>query len=160
MIITFIDHLTKQAHWCAGKKSFDAVEFVRLFIDEVVRLHGMPSEIVSDRDARFQDYWGEVTRRLGSRLLKSMAFHPQTDSQAENSNKTLVRYLQTFATHQVNNWDQLLPLAEFAYNSSIHRSTKMAPFKADLGYTPELQLDPIATLAGTTRQSKNVLQGG
>jgi hypothetical protein len=158
-IITFIDHLTKRAHWRACKKSLDAAGFAQIFVDEVVRLHGMPSEIVSDRDVRFQDYWEEVTRRLGSRLLKSTAFHPQTDGQAENSNKTVVRYLRAFATHQVDDWDQLLPLAEFAYNSSIHRSTKMAPFKVDLGYTPDLPLDSVATVA-TKKHSSSSLRGG
>jgi hypothetical protein len=67
----------------------------------------MLEEIVSDRDVRFQDYWKEVTRDLGSRLSKSTAFHPQTDGQAENSNKIVVRYLAAFATNQIDDWDQL-----------------------------------------------------
>jgi hypothetical protein len=94
----------------------------------------------------------------GYRLLKSTAFHPETDGQAENSNKMVIRYLQAFATSQVDEWDQLLPLAEFAYNSSIHRSIKVAPFKADLGYRRDLPLDSIARLTG--KQSKSSLQGG
>jgi hypothetical protein len=159
-IVNFIDHLTKHAHWRACKKSLDAAGFAQLFVDEVVRLHDMPSEIVSDRDVRFQDYWKEVARRLGSRLLKSTAFHPQTNGQAENANKTVVRYLRCFATHQVDDWDELLPLAEFAYNSSIHRSTTISPFEADLGYTPDLPLDAIASTAMRARaQSIAALQG-
>jgi hypothetical protein len=155
-IVTFVDHLTKRAHWRPCKKTLDAAGFAQLFVDEIVRLHGMPSEIVSDRDVRFQDYWAEVVRRLGSRLSKSTAFHPQTDGQAENANKTVVRYLQAFATHQVDDWDQLLPLAEFTYNSSIHRSTKMAPFEADLGYTPDLPLDAVTSIK---TQSASALRG-
>jgi hypothetical protein len=157
-IVTFINHLTKRAHWRACKKTLDAAGFAQLFVDEVVRLHGMPSQIVSDRDVRFQDYWMEVTRRLGSRLLKSTSFHLQTDGQAENANKTVERYLRAFSTHQIDDWDQLLPLAEFAYNLSIHRSTKMTPFEADLGYTPDLPLDSIAM--ATQKQSKSSLRGG
>jgi hypothetical protein len=124
---TFVDYLTKRVHRRACKISLDAAGFASLFVDNVVRLHGVPKEVVSDRDVRCQDVWTEVTTRLGTRLLKSTAFHPQTDGLAENSNKTCTKYLKAFATHSSEAWDQMLPVAEFAYNSSVHRSTKMTP---------------------------------
>jgi hypothetical protein len=74
-----------------GKVCFvtTSVLAVRLYAEEVVRLHGIPSGILSNRDMCFQDYWEVVTRRLGSRLLKSPAFHPQTDSHCANPNTTV-----------------------------------------------------------------------
>jgi hypothetical protein len=76
----------------------------------------------------------------------STAFHPEMDGLAENSNKTVVRYLRGFATHDQAIWDDYLPLEENAYNSSVHRSTKMTPFELDLGYERPLPLDLIADL--------------
>jgi len=76
----------------------------------------------------------------------SMAFHPETDGLSENSNKMVVRYLCGFATYNQANWDDYLPLAEYAYNSSVHRSTKQTPFDLDLGYEPRLPVELIAEL--------------
>jgi hypothetical protein len=141
-IVTFVDHMTQRAHWRACRKTIEAPAFARIFIDDIVRLHGVPQEVVSDRDVRFTaDYWREVARILQTKLLMSTAFHPETDGLSENSNKTVVRYLRGFATHDQANWDDYLPLAEYAYNSSVHRSTKMTPFELDLGYEPPLPLD-------------------
>jgi hypothetical protein len=109
-IVTFVDHMTKRAHWRACKKTIDAPAFARIFIDDIVRLHGVPQEVVSDRDVRFTaDYWKEVARILQTKLLMSTAFHPETDGLSENSNKTVVRYLRGFATHDQANWDDYLP---------------------------------------------------
>jgi hypothetical protein len=158
-VVTFVDYLTKRVHWRACKKTLDAAGFAQLFIDNVIRLHGVPEEVVSDRDVRFQDFWTEVTRRMGTKLLKSTAFHPQTDGLAENSNKTITEYLKAYATHSPDNWDEMLPLAEFAYNSSVHRSTKMTPFRLDLGYDPQIPLNALARAARQGRPSASTLQG-
>jgi hypothetical protein len=108
-VVTFVDYLTKRVHWRACKKSLDAAGFATLFVDNVVRLHGVPKAVVSDRDVRFQDFWTEVTRRMGTRLLKSTAFHPQTDGLAEINNKTVTKYLKAYATHCPDDWDEMLP---------------------------------------------------
>jgi transposase InsO family protein len=160
-IVTFVDHMTKRAHWRACKKTIDAPAFARMFIDDIVRLHGVPQEVVSDRDVRFTaDYWREVARILQTKLLMSTAFHPETDGLSENSNKTIVRYLRGFTTHDQANWDDYLPLAEYAYNSSVHRSTKQTPFELDLGYAPPLPLDLIADLQRPqANASAKTLQG-
>jgi hypothetical protein len=152
-VVTFVDYLTKRVHWRACKKSLDAAGFASLFIDNVIRLHGVPKEVVSDRDVRFQDFWTEVTRHMGTQLLKSTAFHPQTDGLAEINNKTITKYLKAFTTHCPEDWDEMLPLAEFAYNSSTHRSTKMTPFRLDLGWDPAIPLDTLAAAALPPGQS-------
>jgi len=141
-IVTFVDHMTKRAHWRACKKTIDTPPFARIYIDDIVCLHGVPHEVVSHCDVRFTaDYCREVARILQTKLLMSMAIHPETDGLSENSNKTVVHYLRGFATHDQANWDDYLPLAEYAYNSSVHCSTKQMPFELDLGYEPPLPLD-------------------
>ena len=139
--------MTKRAHWRACKKPLDAPAFACIFIDDIVRLHGVPEEVVLDHDVHFTaDYWREVARILQTKLLMSTAFHPETDGLSENSNKTVVRYLHGFATHDQANWDDYLALAEYAYNSSVHHSMKQTPFELDLGYEPPLPLVLIADL--------------
>jgi putative transposase len=146
-IVTFVDHMTNRAHWRACRKTIDAPAFARIFIDDIVRLHGVPQEVVSDRNVRFTaDYWREVTRILQTKLLMSTAFHPETDGLSENSNKMVVRYLRLFATHDQANSDNYLPLANYAYNSSVHRSTKLTPFELDLGFELPLSQDLSADL--------------
>jgi len=160
-IVKFVDHMTKRAHWRACRKIIDAQAFAGIFIDDIVHLHGVPHEVVSDRDVRFTaDYWREVARILLTKLLMSTAFHPETDGLSENSNKTVVRYLGGIATHHQANWDDYLPLAEYAYNSSVHRSTKITPFEVDLGYEPPLLMDLIADLQRVqANESAKTLQG-
>jgi len=113
-------------------------------MDNLFRLHRVPQEVVSDRDVCFTAYyWRDVSRILQTKLLMSTAFHPETDGLSENSNKMGVRFLRGFATHDHAYWDYYLPLAEYAYNSSVHHSTKQTPFELDLGYEPPLPLDLI-----------------
>jgi len=146
-IVTFVDHMTNRAHWWACKKTVDAPAFVRIFIDNIGRLLGVPPEVVSDRDVRFTAvYWREVARILQTKLLMSMAFHPETDGRSKNSNKTGVRYLRGFTTHNKANWDDYLPLQEYAYNSSVHRSKKQTPFELDLCSELPLLWDLMADL--------------
>jgi putative transposase len=160
-IETFVHHMTKRAHWRACKKTIDAPAFTRMAIDHIVRLHGVPQEVVSDREVRFTaDYWRQVTTILQTKLLMSTVFHTETDCLSENLNKTVVCYLRGFATHDQGNWDNYLPFAEYAYNSSIHRSTKQTPFELDLGYNPPLPLDLIADLQRPqAKESAKTLQG-
>jgi hypothetical protein len=146
-IVTFVDHMTKRAHWRACNKTIDTPAFARMFIDDIVRLHGVPQEVVSDRDVGFTaDYWREVVRILQTKLPITTAFHPETDGLSENSNKMVVRYLRGFTTHDPANWDNYLPLAEYAYDSSVHHSTNQTPFELDLGYKQPLPLDLITDL--------------
>jgi hypothetical protein len=144
---TFVDHMPKRAHWRACRKTIDAPAFAWILIDEILRLHRVPQEVVLDRDARFTaDYGREVARILQTKLLMSTAFHPETDSLSENLNKTVVHYFSGFATHDQGNLDHSLPLGVYAHNSSVHHSTKMTPVELDLGYESPLPLDLIADL--------------
>lgn len=145
-MITFIDGLTKGAHRRAtAEKSLTAERFAEIFVDFYFRLHGLPTDIVSDRDVRFtSEWWRHLTKIWQTKLKMSTAFHPQTDGQAEKANSIVERYLRSFVRTRPEEWDRLLSLAEFSYNAHHHQSTGLASFEADLGYIPRLPMDIIA----------------
>jgi hypothetical protein len=131
-IVTFVDHFSKRVPWMPCTKTIDAAEFAQLFLEAIIQLHGVPREIVSNRDMCFtSDFWAEVSKRLQTKLLMSMVFHPQTDGLSEISNKQVTRYLQAFTTHHQDQWDTMLPPAEYAYNTSMHSCTDRSPFELD-----------------------------
>ena len=112
-----------------------------------VHLHGLPNVIVSDRDVRFtSDFWKKLMKVWKTKLAMSTAFHPQTDGLAEKANSIVERYLRAYATNRQRSWDKLLPLAEFAYNSTIQTAIKMTPFEADIGYVPRMPLDTVVAV--------------
>ena len=145
-IVTFIDALTKRAHWVATcEKSLTAERFAEIFLDSYFRLHGLPDSIVSDRDPRFTgDVWQHLTKLWGTRTRMSTAFHPQTDGQAEKANSIVERYLRTFAAANERDWDRLLAMTEFSYNSHVHKAAGLSPFEADTTENPRMPLHVIA----------------
>ncbi|GJT84056.1 DNA/RNA polymerases superfamily protein [Tanacetum coccineum] len=101
-----------------------------LFQQEIIRLHGTPSAIVSDRDPRFTSrFWKGLQKAWGTRLKFSTAFHPETDGQSERTIQTLEDMLRSCALEWTGNWDDYICLVEFAYNNSWHASIKCAPFE-------------------------------
>ena len=114
---------------------------LQLYIDYVVKHHGLPEDLVSDRDRRFLSrFWRSIFNSLGTELSPSTAYHPQSDGQTERTNRTLKTCLRAFADARQTNWDQLLAPLEFAYNNSCHGSTHESPFQLTYGYSPALQL--------------------
>jgi hypothetical protein len=115
-------------------------ELAKLFAKEIWRLHGLPSEIVSDRDAKFTSHlWKELMEHLDVKLSMSTAFHPQTDGQTERVNSVLEQYVRHYCSFQQDDWVDLLPMAEFAYNTAVSETTKMSPFQANYMFQPETQ---------------------
>ena len=106
----------------------------KLYVQEVVRLHGVPTAIVSDRDSCFTSrFWQSLQRELGTKLKFSMAFHPQTDGQSERTIQTLEDMLRACVIEFWGSWDEHVALMEFAYNNQYHSSIDMAPFEALYG---------------------------
>ena len=133
-----VDRFTKMAHFILIEKGPRTAEnCAKLFLANVWRAHGLPSDIVSDRDAVFTGaFWSELTKRLGVRLRMSTAFRPQTDGQTERINQTLEQYLRQFCNYEQNDWCDMLPLAEYSYNNSVTTATQMSPFYANYGFHP------------------------
>jgi hypothetical protein len=133
-----IDRFTKMAHFIPlPKNGKTASDLARIFAREVWRHHGLPSDIVSDRDSRFTSaIWQEFLKQSGIRPRMSTAFHPQTDGQTERLNQTIEAYLRAFVSYEQDDWVSLLPMAEFAYNNSTTNATDMSPFYANYGFHP------------------------
>ena len=150
-IVVFVCKLIKRVIYVACKTACSAPQVAQLFMRHVVREHGMPTRIISDRDPRFTaSFWKSFWSTLGTTLAMSTAYHPQTDGQTENSNKTLEQILRSVVDFNQTDWDELLPAAEMAVNNSKNATTGYSPFYLDTGRDMQLPLDAaIAPLHGT-----------
>ncbi|KAG2815871.1 hypothetical protein PC111_g13391 [Phytophthora cactorum] len=137
-VVDFVDRFSKMVHLAAVPAEVTAVQTVRLFVDMVFKHHGMPLDIVSDRDPRFTArFWQEVFTLLGTQLSMSTADHPQTDGQTERVNHVLGDLLKSYA-HSFQQWSACLPMAEFATTTSVHASTGNTPFYVNAMRHPRL----------------------
>ena len=133
-IWVIVDRLTKCAHFVPIKKTFSLDKLSQIYIKEIIRLHGTPVSIVSDRDPRFiSKFWKSLHATLGTKLSFSSAHHPQIDGQSERTIQTLEDMLRACSLEWKGNWDEHLSLAEFSYNNSFHASIGVAPFEALYG---------------------------
>lgn len=143
IILVIVDRFTKYAHYLPLKHPFTAHQVAKLLLDSVVKLHGIPHTMVSDRDRIFLSHiWQELFTALGTKLLHSTAYHPQTDGQTERVNQCLEMYLRCAVQQSPSKWKKWLPMAELWYNSSFHTTLGCSPFKALYGYEPSLGLVP------------------
>ncbi|KAL4039222.1 hypothetical protein IC575_002871 [Cucumis melo] len=134
VIWVVVDRLTKSAHFVPGKSTYTASKWAQLYMSEIVRLHGVPVSIVSDRDARFTSkFWKGLQTAMVTRLDFSTAFHPQTDGQTERLNQVLEDMLRACALEFPGSWDSHLHLMEFSYNNTYQATIGMAPFEALYG---------------------------
>jgi hypothetical protein len=131
-----VDRFTKMAHFIPLTEK-TATHVAKQFITHIWRAHGLPDDIVSDRDTAFTSkFWKEVMNFLGVKQRMSTAFHPQTDGQTERINQVLEAYLREYCNYEQNDWAELLPLAEFTYNNSFSSATGLSPFYANYGFHP------------------------
>lgn len=129
-----MDRLTKSAHFLPIRVGDSLSTLSQLYINEIVRLHGAPVSIVSDRDPRFvAEFWRTLHKALGTQLHHSTAHHPETDGQSERTIQILEDMLRACVLDFGGSWNKHLALAEFAYNNSYQASIGMAPFEALYG---------------------------
>ena len=129
-----VDRLTKSAHFLAIRETWPVTRLATEFMDQIVRLHGVPKTIVSDRDGRFTSrFWQQVHESLGTRLHFTTAYHPQSDGQSERTIQTLEDMLRACVLDWGGHWSDHLALIEFSYNNSWHASIQMAPYEALYG---------------------------
>lgn len=148
VILVVVDRFTKYAHFLPLKHPYTAASVAKAVFQTVVRLHGMPASIVSNRDKVFtSNFWKELFSLLDTKLQMQMSstYHPQSDGQTERVNQSLEMYLRCATHAQPTKWFHWLPLAEFWYNTSHHMSLGCSPFKAlyhqepHYGMLPDLQ---------------------
>ena len=129
-----VDRLTKSVHFLAVRMTFTLEEFYRLYIREIIRLHGVPVSIVSDRDPRFTvHFWKSFQKDMGTRLAMSTTFQSQTDGQSERTIHVLEDMLRACVFDHKGSLEEHLPLVEFVYNNSYPTSKQMAPYEALYG---------------------------
>jgi hypothetical protein len=145
-IIVVVDRLTKLAHFIPCTTKCSALDVAKMFHDNIFRLHGIPKEIISDRDPRFTSkFWEQLCHHLGTQRNMSTPYHPQSDGQTERMNRVLEEMLRHFVTPYQTDWVSHLTNCEFAINNAVQESTGFSPFYLTYGYhplTPATMLNP------------------
>ena len=115
--------------------TYTAPQIAELFFKEIFKLHGLPRNIISDRDSKFLNlFWKEIFKLTRTELTPSTSYHPQIDGQTKIVNKWIEGYLRNYVTGQKNTWVKWLYLGEYCYNNTHHMSIGMSPFKELYGY--------------------------
>jgi hypothetical protein len=156
-LVVFVDKLTRMVHLVPFRREgFTSAEFGKVFVQEIVRLHGVPDTIISDRDPLFgSTWWQQVTNDLKIHHHMSTAFHPQTDGTTEKMNDVVESALRHYTNESGSDWDQFLAGVEFALNNSICEATRISPFRFNYGYSPKMPLD-VERTEGSVPNARNV----
>jgi len=142
-ILVIVDHLSKQAIFIPTHDTITSVELAYLFVVHVFSKHGVPSHVTSDRGSEFvSHFFHSLGTALDMRLHFTSGYHPEANGQAEQTNQMLEQYLRVYCNYQQDNWSELLPLAEFAYNNAPSATTGVSPFFANKGYYSNLMVYP------------------
>ncbi|KAJ3459939.1 hypothetical protein MRS44_016012 [Fusarium solani] len=137
-ILVIVDRLTKFSYFLPFNEQTDSEQLAYIFIRNIVSIHGMPNEIISDRGSTLDSkFWKGLMAQLGLHPRMSTAYRPQVDGQTERVNQIVETYLRCYINYEQNNWAKLLPMAQFAYNTSLQESIKTTPAYALFGYTPD-----------------------
>ncbi|XP_047260772.1 uncharacterized protein LOC124894066 [Capsicum annuum] len=119
-IWVIVDRLTKSAHFLPVRSDYTAEEYAKLYLKEIVRLHGVPLSIISDRGAQFTaKFWKSFQKSLGTRVNLSTDFHPQTDGQAERTIQTLEDMLRTCALDFKGDPSRITPIEDVQFTEDL-----------------------------------------
>ena len=147
-ILVIVDRLSKQGIFIPTHDTITSAQLAQLFVLHVFSKHGVPSHVTSDRGSEFvSHFFRSLGEALDMRLHFTSGYHPEGDGQTERTNQTLEQYIRVYCNYQQDNWSDLLPLAEFAYNNAPHATTGISPFYANKGYHPNITVHPERDLA-------------
>ena len=134
-ILTIIDRFSKSVHFIPLTKLPSASETAQL----IIRLHRIPTDIVSDRRPQFTaKFWNAFCTLLGTTISLFSGFHPQSNGQTEQAKQALETVLRCMCCNNPRSWSSQLPWAEYAITCQVSASSKMSPFECCLGYQPPL----------------------
>jgi len=158
-LFVVVCRLTKMAHFIPCLATDTAEDLAKIFVQNIFRLHGTPSDMVSDRGTTFTSkFFQEFVRLLETDSNLSTAFHPQTDGQTERINQILDQYLRQYCNYLQDNWANLMPLAEFAYNNSVSSTTSKTPFYATYGFHPRFSATSLDSTVPAAKDHVKYLQ--
>jgi len=149
-ILVIVDCLLKQTIFIPTHVHITSAELARLFIIHVFSKHGVSSNVTSDHSSEFvSHFFCSLGTALDMRLHFTSGYHPETNGQVEQTNQMLEQYLHVYYNYQQDNWLELLPLAEFAYNNAPSATTGVSPFFANKGYYCNLSVYPERDIASS-----------
>ncbi|GJP30650.1 hypothetical protein CLOM_g4424 [Closterium sp. NIES-68] len=135
-VLVVVDRLTKTAHFAPSCTTILAEETAKLFISTVVRLHGLLSAIISDRDPKYTSkFWQETWEQYGTRMQFSSAYHPQTNGHTERTNQTMEQLIRTNCPDPTR-WEEFLPMLDFSYNNAPSATTNHSLIFLNYGMDP------------------------
>ena len=133
-IFLVVNKLSKVAHCIPVKSTYKVVHISDIFLKGIFLLHGIPKEIISDRDTNFtNNFWRYLFSILETWLHFNTSYHPQADRQTERVNNILEDMLRMYVMNNPTKWEHYLHLTEFAYNNRYQAPAKMSPFKVLYG---------------------------
>jgi len=149
-ILVIVNWLTKQAIFIPAHDTITSADLAHLFVLHVFSKHGVPSHVTSDRGLEFvSNFFRSLGTALDMQLHFTSGYHPEGDGQTKRTNQTLEQYLCVYCNYQQDNWSELLPLAEFAYNNAPSATTGVFPFFANKGYHPNITVHPKHDIASS-----------
>ena len=140
-VLTVTDSFSNYIHFIPTTRSLAAAGTVDLLLEEVIRLHGVPTAMVSDRDPRFtSDLWQALCTRIGITTKMTTAHRPQADGRSERANRTVQTVLRHFCNAAATDWDQphIRAMVELGINYAVNPATGVSPFQACQGYQPRI----------------------
>jgi hypothetical protein len=137
VILMVVDRFSKYCHFIPLAHSYSTESVAQAFFTDIVRLHGVPQSMVSDRDPIFTStFWRKLMRLMGTKLHMTTAFHPQSDGQSEAANRVIIMYLRCLIGDRPRQWLRWLPWTEYLFNTAYQTSLRDTPFRVVYGSDP------------------------
>ena len=156
-ILVVCDRFSKMSHFVAMTEKTTVEGLVKLFRDNVWKLHELLESVISDRRPQFAaGLMKELNKMLGIETKLSTAYHLETDGQTERTNQELEQYLRIYVNHRQNNWAEWLAMTEFAFNNKVHAATKVLPFQ--INYERELRMGFDVRKKGKNEKAKEFIR--
>lgn len=138
MVMVVICHLTSMVHLIPTLSTYKAKDIAKVMFDRVYKHHGLPSNIVSDRDSLFTStFWDKLNKLTGTELCMSSAYHSQSDGATERANRTMTQMLRQCIRSDQRDGAKRLPAIEFAINSACSATTGYSLFFLNTGRMPQ-----------------------
>src|SRR5262249_270519 len=143
-IFVIVEKLTKLVTLEPIRSTDSAEEIARIFTRRIISRFGMPRKLITDRDSKFTSkFWERLCQRAGMKRSLSTSYHPRTDGQTEQMNKTVKQIIRANLDQFQTNWPEILPMAELAINNTVNATTKFSPFRLLYGQEVKIPIDEI-----------------